>query len=202
MDIAGFALAVLLIELTPGPNMAWLAALTLSQGRAAGLSAIGGVALGLMANALIAALGASFILTNSPWLASVMGYAGAAMMLYLAWGALRESGETSPAAVPTKPNGGHFGAGFAINLLNPKAALFFLTVAPQFVPGRAPTPFQAVVLAIVSVSIATLIHFSLVAGAARVRPLLLAPERATILRRAMAVLMVGVAAWFVAGALR
>jgi threonine/homoserine/homoserine lactone efflux protein len=53
-DWAGFALAVLLIELTPGPNMAWLAALSLGQGRRAGLAAVAGIAIGLFVNALTA----------------------------------------------------------------------------------------------------------------------------------------------------
>jgi hypothetical protein len=53
IDLAGFALAVLLIELTPGPNMAWLVTLTLAEGRRAGLGAITGIALGLAANALL-----------------------------------------------------------------------------------------------------------------------------------------------------
>ena len=57
MDIVGFALAVLLIELTPGPNMAWLSGLAATEGRRAGLSAVAGVALGLLVNGVLAALG-------------------------------------------------------------------------------------------------------------------------------------------------
>jgi threonine/homoserine/homoserine lactone efflux protein len=201
MDLTGFALAVLLIELTPGPNMAWLVALVLGEGRKAGLAAIGGVALGLLANGLIAAVGASALLAALPQAASLVGFAGAAMMLYLAWEAWRASGETSPASVPREAPGRHFFAGFAINLFNPKAALFFLAVAPQFVAGGAPSIRQAITLALISVGIATAVHFLLIFGAASIRPVLLEPGRAKLVRRVLALAMVGVAAWFVAGAL-
>lgn len=202
MDIAGFALAVLLIELTPGPNMAWLVALVLGEGRKAGLAAIGGVALGLLVNGLLSAIGASAVLTALPRAASFIGFAGAAMMLYLAWEAWRTSGETSPATIPRHSPHRHFFAGFGINLLNVKAALFFLSVAPQFVAGGAPGMQQAVTLALVSVAIATSIHLLLIYGASSIRPILLEPHRATLVRRVLALAMVGVAAWFVAGALR
>lgn len=64
-DLTGYALAVLLIELTPGPNMAWLVGLTLSEGQRSGMAAILGVALGLAANAGLSVLRASYILTQS-----------------------------------------------------------------------------------------------------------------------------------------
>jgi threonine/homoserine/homoserine lactone efflux protein len=57
LDIGGFALAVLLIELTPGPNMAWLPGLAATEGRRGGLAAAAGVALGLLATGILAALG-------------------------------------------------------------------------------------------------------------------------------------------------
>ena len=82
---AGFALAVLLIELTPGPNMAWLVTLTLAEGRRAGLGAIAGVALGLAANAAISVLAASLILGQGPALTRGISVLAAAMMAWLAW---------------------------------------------------------------------------------------------------------------------
>ena len=70
IDLAGFALAVLLIELTPGPNMGWLVTLTLAEGRRAGLGAITGIALGLAANAALSVLAASVILAQrDQWVA-------------------------------------------------------------------------------------------------------------------------------------
>ena len=142
MDIAGFALAVLLVELTPGPNMGWLVALTLSAGRRAGLGAITGIALGLAANAALSVLAASLILAQGPALTQAMSVLAAAMMAWLAWEAWRGAGESSPAATPRQSSERHALAGFVINLINPKSALFFITVMPQFVRGGRPDLWQ------------------------------------------------------------
>jgi threonine/homoserine/homoserine lactone efflux protein len=197
---AGFALAVLLIELTPGPNMAWLVTLTLSEGRRAGLAAIGGVAAGLAANAALSVLAASLILEAGPGLTQAVSLLAAAMMGWLAWEAWRDAGESSPTATP-KPGGErHALAGFVINFLNPKSALFMITVMPQFVSSGQPDFGQGLMLAATSVGIATTIHLALVLGAGRARTALMAEARARIVRRVLALAMLGVAAWFLAKA--
>ncbi|MDP5102537.1 MAG: LysE family translocator [Erythrobacter sp.] len=205
MDIVGFALAVLLIELTPGPNMGWLVALTLAEGRRAGLSALSGIALGLAGNAALSVFAASFILAQGGVLAQVMSVLAAAMMAWLAWEAWRgsgdRSGESSLTAVPRRTTRRHFFGGLVINLLNPKAALFFITVMPQFIPGGQPSLSQGLVMACISVGIATAIHLALVLGAERLRPFLMAQERAKIVRRVLALAMLAVAAWFLLKAL-
>jgi len=84
VNLVGFALAVLLIELTPGPNMAWLAGLAATEGVRHGLAAVAGVAIGLLANGVLAALGLAALLQAAPeaWIFLRLG--GAAMMLWLA----------------------------------------------------------------------------------------------------------------------
>ncbi len=201
IDLAGFALAVLLIELTPGPNMGWLVTLTLAEGRRAGLGAIIGIALGLSANAALSVLAASIILAQGPALSQAVSLLAAAMMAWLAWEAWRDSGESSPTATPRNANQRHALAGFAINLLNPKSALFFITVMPQFIPGGRPSFAQGLTMAAISVSIATAIHLALVFGAEQARGVLMAKARAQIVRRVLAIAMLAVAAWFVAKAL-
>ena len=200
IDLAGFALAVLIIELTPGPNMAWLVTLTLSEGRRAGLAAIGGVAAGLAANAAVSVLAASLILAQGDGLTQVMSVLAAAMMGWLAWEAWRDAGESSPAATPRRSEDRHVLAGFVINLLNPKSALFMITVMPQFVAGSQPTFAQGLTLAAISVGIATAIHLALVLSAGHVRAALMAEARARIVRRVLALAMLGVAVWFLAKA--
>jgi threonine/homoserine/homoserine lactone efflux protein len=200
IDLAGFALAVLLIELTPGPNMAWLVTLTLSEGRRAGLGAIAGVALGLAANAALSVLAASLILAQGPALTRGFSVLAAAMMAWLAWEAWNGAGESSPAATPRSSSGRHALAGFAINLLNPKSALFFMTVMPQFVSGGPPSFAQGLTLAAVSVSIATAIHLALVLLAGQTRGVLMADSRARKVRRVLALGMLGVGVWFLAKA--
>jgi threonine/homoserine/homoserine lactone efflux protein len=198
---AGFAFAVLLIELTPGPNMGWLVTLTLAKGRRAGLSAITGIALGLTANAALSVLAASFILAQDAALAQGVSLLAAAMMAWLAWEAWKGSGESSPSATPRSADKRHALAGFTINLLNPKAALFFITVMPQFVPGGQPSFWQGLALAGISVTIATAIHLALVFGAGQARGVLMVEARALLVRRILALAMLGVAAWFLAKAL-
>jgi threonine/homoserine/homoserine lactone efflux protein len=199
---AGFALAVLLIELTPGPNMAWLVTLTLAEGRRAGLGAIAGVALGLAANAAISVTAASFVLAQDESLTRAASFLAAAMMAWLAWEAWRDAGESSPTAAPHgNASERQALAGFTINLLNPKSALFLITVMPQFVAGGQPTLAQGTALAAVSVTIATTIHLALVIGAEGARGVLMSQARARAVRRVLAMVMLGVSLWFVAKAL-
>lgn len=201
IDLTGFALAVLLIELTPGPNMAWLVTLTLSEGRRAGLGAIAGVAAGLAANAALSVLAVSLILAHGPGLTQGVSLLAAAMMAWLAWEAWRETGESSTAAAPQAAMGRHALAGFVINLLNPKSALFLVTVMPQFVSGGRPNLAQGALLAATSVGIATAIHLALVLLAEHARTALMAEARARAVRRVLALAMLVVAAWFLAKAL-
>ena len=200
MDLIGFAFAVLLIELTPGPNMGWLIALTLAEGRRAGLAAMVGIAAGLACNAAIAVTAASLVLRGGDTLAKGVAVAGAAMMAWLAWEAWRDNGDTSQGAVPKRSHDRNLAMGFGINLINPKAALFFITVMPQFVAGAQPSLAQGFMLAGVSVAIATAVHLALILGAAQLRSLLMRESRARFVRRVLAVAMLGVGAWFLAKA--
>lgn len=196
MDLVGFAFAVLLIELTPGPNMAWLVALTLTEGRRSGLAAITGIALGLALNAALSVIATSFILTQSPLLAQMISVLGASMMAFLAWRAWHDTGDTSPTVTPKRTAHRNFIAGVTINLLNPKATLFFVTVMPHFVLGGQPSYPQGFTMAAISVSIATMIHLALVLGAERARPVLTHTARATQVRRVLALGMLAVGGWF------
>lgn len=200
MDLLGFALAVLLIELTPGPNMGWLVALTLAKGRRAGLAAMVGIAAGLACNAALAVVAASLILSSGAVLVQVIAVLGATMMAWLAWEAWRDEGESSQSRTPADAAQGSLVAGFLINLLNPKAALFFVTVMPQFVEGGTPDFAQGLAFASISVGIATLVHLALIAGAAQLRPLLMDQRRSRVVRRALAFAMLGVGLWFLAKA--
>ena len=194
-DWVEFSLAVLFIELTPGPNMAWLAALSLSEGRTAGLAATAGIAIGLAINAIAAALGLAALVAANPGLQTWLRWAGVALMLWLAWEAWRGAG------APKAQRGGipdcrrEFTSGLLVNLLNSKAILFFMAVVPPFLNGREATFPQALVLAFVSVFIATCVHLAIVLGAAKAHGWMNNTERITLVRRTMALLLVGVALW-------
>jgi threonine/homoserine/homoserine lactone efflux protein len=196
LDILGFALAVLLIELTPGPNMAWLSGLAATEGRHAGFAAVAGVALGLLANGVLAALGLAALIEAVPQLWQGLQWAGALMMVLLAVEAWRGPGPSERQLAPDGLHRRAFVTGALINLLNPKAYIFFLVVAPQFLGGAGLSLGNALTLAVVSAVIATLIHIALVLMGARAHDWLADPRRTLWVRRGFALIMLVVAASF------
>ena len=133
--------------------------------------------------------------------AALFGLLGAAMMVWLAWEGWRGEGESSTSNIPPDTSQRNLVAGFVINLLNPKATLFLVTVMPQFVAGGQPSYAQALSLGAVSVVVATLIHLALVFAAEPLRPALMDSARAKLVRRILALAMLGVAAWFISKAI-
>jgi threonine/homoserine/homoserine lactone efflux protein len=91
-----FILAVFLLELTPGPNMAYLATLALARGRAAGLYATLGVGLGLSVHAVVTVFGAGTLIQHYPWLYEALRWTGVAYLLFLAWEGWWSEKENSP----------------------------------------------------------------------------------------------------------
>ncbi len=197
MNLTGFALAVLLIELTPGPNMAWLAGLAATEGWRRGLAAVAGVAVGLSANGVLAALGLAALLQAAPHLWIVLRLAGAAMMVWLAVEAWRGAGKAVGNGQNHGSNRRAFATGALINLLNPKAYIFFLVVAPQFMGGAQLSLSSALILCAVSVTIATAIHLAIILGGSAANAWLSDPRRTMVVRRVFAVVMLGVAVSFV-----
>src|SRR6185503_21053840 len=124
-----FLAAAVLIELTPGPNMAWLALLGASRGRVAALAAVAGVALGLSIAGAAAAFGVSALIDATPWLFPTLRWAGSIYLLYLAWDSWRDS--TAPLETRFDESlQRYFGQGLVSNVLNPKTYLVFAAVLP------------------------------------------------------------------------
>jgi threonine/homoserine/homoserine lactone efflux protein len=198
--LAAFAWACLLIELTPGPNMTYLAVLTVGEGRRAGLAAVAGVAIGLSIVGALAALGVGAAISSSPFLYQTLRFAGVAYLIWLAWQTWtgHDSTQTVESTVPTAQHQAMMTAfrnGVVTNLLNPKAALFYVTVLPVFIDPASPTTKQALTLAAVYVAIATAIHLTIVALAAHVRPMIAAAGKADTMRRIFGVMLLAIALW-------
>ncbi len=196
MDAGAFALASILIELTPGPNMAWLAIVAATTGRRAGFAAVVGVALGLAVIGALAALGLGAAIAASPVLYAVLRWAGVLWLLWLAVDAWRDADE-APEAVPegwglTR----YFRRGLITNLLNPKAAVFYIAVLPGFTDAAAPILPQTLALSAIYVAVATIIHAGIVALAGFAAALLTDPWRSLLIRRVLAVALAAVAVWF------
>jgi len=199
MNLITFLLAVFVLELTPGPNMAYLATLAMLRGRSAGMVATVGVALGLAVHAIVAGLGAGVLIQQYSLLYEVLRWIGVAYLLYLAWEGWRTEEETSPGRADLASTlGPLFLRGFLSNVFNPKSVLFFVSVLPTFIGTGldAPSlPTQMTVFGFLYVGIATLVHAGIVILAAQLRPWLAAGPRRRNVRQVFSVLLAVVAIW-------
>ena len=195
--LAPFALTCILIELTPGPNMAYLAVLSLSRGHRAGLAAVAGVALGLALVGIGAALGLSALIASSPTAYQALRWGGVIFLLWLAWDTWRDGRSASSAEIDGDgADRTYFMRGLATNLLNPKAALFFVAVLPAYLDPARSLLGQSILLSLVYVLIASAIHGAIVMLASSARPMLERAESSATVRRIFALMLVAVAAWF------
>lgn len=197
--LAAFLGTALLIELTPGPNMAYLALVSAVEGRRAGIATTLGIALGLAIIGLAAALGLAALFSASPVAFAILRWGGALYLLWLAFEAWTGAGEVSPSRGNHHQNAAqHFRRGLTVNLLNPKAALFFIAILPGFTDPARPLVLQAVILTLLYVALATAIHLSIVGMAGTAQRWLSDPARQQVARRAFALMLAGVAIWFLA----
>jgi threonine/homoserine/homoserine lactone efflux protein len=113
------------------------------------------------------------------------------MMFWLAWRGWLDSGESSPIAVAGYRPRRDFAAGIGINLLNAKAALFFITAVPEFTSGPHAGRGEILTLGLISVALATLIHLTLVLGAERPRGFVTNPRSNAGFRRSLSVVRSG-----------
>ncbi|MEQ1551540.1 LysE family translocator [Sphingorhabdus sp.] len=196
-----FLLTAILIELTPGPNMAWIALTGASVGKRAALTATAGIALGLAVVGAAAAFGLAELAQASPYLFALLRYAGAAYLLWLAWKAWRGQGDVSPEHAHNG-NVRWFRHGLFLNLLNPKAALFFVAILPNYVDSAAPVMPQTLLLSATYVAVATLVHLILALLAGQAHGWFERGRNAIILRKICAILIAAVAFWFLASTAR
>jgi threonine/homoserine/homoserine lactone efflux protein len=143
-SIGIFAVAAILLLLTPGPAVLYIVARSVEQGRIAGLASVCGIATGTLVHVLAAALGLSALLASSALAFAVVKYAGAVYLIYIGFRRLKRA--DAPAVqieLPRRSLGRLYRDGFVVNLLNPKTALFFLAFLPQFVdPSRGAVASQ------------------------------------------------------------
>lgn len=193
--LLSFGLTCLVIELTPGPNMAYLAILASCEGRHAGFSAILGITLGLLIIGLAAAMGLAAAISESHLLYQGLRWGGVVYLLWLAWEGWHQGRETSPSITNEKFQPRYFYRGLLTNLLNPKAAIFYIAILPGFIRPSLPLVSQAVILTIVYVLIATMIHCTIVLLADQSRKFI-AGKYEKVVRRTLSVMLGFIALWF------
>lgn len=160
-SLLGFALVSLGMVLTPGPNMIYLISRSLTQGRLAGLISLGGVALGFVFYMLCAAFGITALLFAVPYAYDALRLAGAAYLLWLAWQALKPNGRSPFQMRELAVDGPRklFAMGFVTNLLNPKIAMLYLALLPQFVdPAQGSVLTQSVVFGLIQIIVSVSVN--------------------------------------------
>ena len=164
-----FAAAALVMVLTPGPNMIYLVSRSICQGRAAGVISLLGVIAGFVVHMLGAGLGLTALFLALPLGFEILKWAGAAYLGWLAWEALRP-GARSPfelQPLPADPPRKLFLMGFLTNLLNPKIAMFYMALFPQFIdPLRGSVLGQSLVLGAIQMSVSFSVNLLIALSAA------------------------------------
>lgn len=178
--------------------MAYLAALSLSNGMRVGLAAVAGIALGLSVYGIAAAFGLAALIDNSPLLYEALRWAGVVYLLWLAWDGWRsETASGTAAAAGAVSPAIAFRRGLVTNLLNPKAAIFYIAILPDFVRvDLDAVRAQTLALSAIYVCVATAVHLVIVLLAGTLQHRIDTPDKRRIVRRTLALLLVGIAAWF------
>ncbi|SEM74011.1 LysE family translocator [Streptacidiphilus jiangxiensis] len=170
--VGGVALVELGMALTPGPNMIHLASRAITQGRRAGLVSLSGTAVGFLCYLVAAAAGLSALFAAVPLAFLAVKLAGAAYLAHLAWTMLKPGGRSPFApAQDLRPVSDLrlFSMGLLTNLLNPKIALLYAALLPQFMdPQAGPTWAQLLQLGAVQIVVGLTVNASIMLGAARV----------------------------------
>lgn len=190
-----FILTALVIELTPGPNMGYLAVLSIDRGRQAGLAAVAGVALGLLLLGLAAGFGLGSLIAETRWLYETLRWGGVAYLVWLAWDSYREAQQPLEQDGGQKDFPGYFGRGLITNLLNPKAAVFYIAVLPNFIAEDAAAGPQSLVLTLLYVAVATLVHLCIVLLASTLQPLLASDKVRSRAGIVFGLLLLSIAIW-------
>jgi threonine/homoserine/homoserine lactone efflux protein len=165
--VVGIAAVALALVLTPGPNMLYLVSKSVTQGRRAGLVSLTGVATGFVIYLVAAAVGVAAVFALVPALYTAVKVAGAAYLLWLAWKTIRPGSRSlfAPAPLPPDPPRRLFTMGLVTNLLNPKIALLYVSLLPQFVdPAKGNVALQSLLLGLTQIAVALTVNALIVLG--------------------------------------
>ena len=165
----GIGLVELGLVIVPGPNMIYLVSRSIAQGRRAGLISLAGVGIGFLVYLLAASVGLATLFALVPEIYLTLKLAGAAYLLWLAWNALRPGGSSVFATQELEPDRPRklFGMGLLTCLLNPKIAILYISLLPQFLdPGRGHLGAQSLILGLTQLTVGVVMNavFVITAG--------------------------------------
>lgn len=167
----GVALVSLGMVLTPGPNMIYLVSRSVTQGRRAGLVSLAGVGAGLFVYLIAATAGVVTLFMYVPQLYLALKLAGAAYLLWLAWQTIRPGGSSpfAPQGLSIDRPRKLFGMGLLTALLNPKIAILYVSLLPQFIdPTQGSVAMQSLLLGLTQIAVALTFNGAFVLGAGAV----------------------------------
>lgn len=172
-----FLAAGLALNVTPGPDMLYVATRGAGEGRRAGIASALGIGAGTLVHIALVALGLVAVLHAVPMAYVTIMLAGAAYLVYLGVRAFRAQPATAATALAPASLGSVFRQGMITNVLNPKVALFFLAFLPQFVdPARGGTAGQVVVLGLLFDLTGTTVNLAVALASSRAAARLRAPS--------------------------
>ncbi|WFU06301.1 LysE family translocator (plasmid) [Rhizobium sp. CB3171] len=166
--LSAFVFLAFGMALIPGPNMLYLISRSICQGRIAGFVSLGGVALGFAIYMVCTIFGITAVALAVPHAYDALRLAGAVYLLYLAWQAVRPGNRTPLATRRLPPDSPRklFTMGLVTNLLNPKVAMLYLSLLPQFInPAQGGVLQQSISLGITQIVVAVSVHATIIAGA-------------------------------------
>ncbi|WP_027794646.1 LysE family translocator [Paraburkholderia acidipaludis] len=195
--ILAFAAVSLGMALTPGPNMIYLLSRSICQGRKAGLISLGGVALGFVFYMLCAAFGITALLMTVPFAYDALRFGGALYLAWLAWQALKPGGRSPFQVRELAPDSPRklFLMGFVTNLLNPKIAILYLSLLPQFIdPHHGSVLVQSIMLGLIQIALSITVNATVAMTAGTIAAFLAGrPAWLTIQRWLMGTVLAGLA---------
>jgi threonine/homoserine/homoserine lactone efflux protein len=178
--LAAFVAVSALLGITPGPDIIYVMTRGAAQGAWAGVAAAAGLCTGIVGHTALCAAGLSAILAGSAIAFTAIKIAGAVYLVWLGIRMWRQHGHFDLAAKGrVQPVGAIYRQSVAMNLLNPKVALFFLAFLPQFVwPGGAPVALQIAVLGVIFMAVSFVVMATAGILGGQLRRLLVRRERA------------------------
>ena len=197
-SLIAFSLICLGMVLTPGPNMIYLISRSISQGRKAGLISLTGVGVGFLFYMLCAAFGITGLVMAVPYAYDTLRYAGALYLLYLGWQAVKPGGR-SPFQIKDLPRDSNrqlFLMGLMTNLLNPKVAVLYLSLLPQFITldNGASVLSQSLILGSCQIAVSLSVNALIAMGAGTIAVFLTRrPTWAVVQKWLMGTVMFGLA---------
>ncbi|TCB36379.1 LysE family translocator [Acinetobacter sp. ANC 4910] len=163
-----FALTVLPLVFTPGPDMLFIFSQVMSKGVKAGIMATLGICMGYLIHSVLVAVGIAAILISFPLLFETIRWLGIAYLLYLAFSLLKSVFNTKSLQVPKAQAGSPITKGFFTALLNPKGMLIYFAILPQFINQSENTVTQGLILSSIFIGLCLVVYSGLSFAVAKI----------------------------------